>query len=95
MAARLKPRLDPIERDIRLIIDQEMGEEARALVIAADPNDPPTAEELNAFCRETLAGYKCPRGYEFVDDIGRTAMGKVNKKALRQRFWPTDRTIGG
>jgi len=30
-----------------------------------------------------------------VDDIGRTAMGKVNKKALRQRFWPSDRTIGG
>jgi len=73
----------------------EMGEEARALVIARDPADPPTADELNAFCRASLAGYKCPRGYELVDDIGRTAMGKVNKKALRQRFWPTDRTIGG
>jgi len=73
----------------------EMGEEARALVIARDPSDPPTAEELNAFCRASLAGYKCPRGYEFVDDIGRTAMGKVNKRALRQRFWPSDRTIGG
>jgi long-chain acyl-CoA synthetase len=73
----------------------EMGEEARALVIPADPAAPPTAEELNAFCRESLAGYKCPRGYEMVDDIGRTAMGKVNKKALRQRFWPSDRTIGG
>ena len=73
----------------------EMGEEARALVIPADPADPPTAEELNTFCRASLAGYKCPRGYEMVDDIGRTAMGKVNKKALRARFWPTDRTIGG
>jgi acyl-CoA synthetase (AMP-forming)/AMP-acid ligase II len=73
----------------------EMGEEARALVIPVDPADPPSADELNAFCRAALAGYKCPRGYEFVDDIGRTAMGKVNKKALRARFWPTDRTIGG
>ena len=73
----------------------EMGEEARALVIPADPAAPPSAEELNAFCRASLAGYKCPRGYEIVDDIGRTAMGKVNKKALRQRFWPSDRTIGG
>ncbi|MBH1991315.1 MAG: AMP-binding protein [Sphingomonadaceae bacterium] len=73
----------------------EMGEEARALVIPTDPTDPPSAEELNAFCRESLAGYKCPRGYEMVDDIGRTIMGKVNKKALRQRFWPSDRTIGG
>ena len=73
----------------------EMGEEARALVIPADPADPPSADELNAFCRASLAGYKCPRGYEMVDDIGRTVMGKVNKKALRQRFWPSDRTIGG
>jgi acyl-CoA synthetase (AMP-forming)/AMP-acid ligase II len=73
----------------------EMGEEARALVIPVDPADPPTAEELNDFCRASLAGFKCPRGYDFVDDIGRTAMGKVNKKALRQRFWPSDRTIGG
>ena len=73
----------------------EMGEEARALVIPTDPADPPGAEELNAFCRASLASYKCPRGYEMVDDIGRTVMGKVNKKALRQRFWPSDRTIGG
>jgi acyl-CoA synthetase (AMP-forming)/AMP-acid ligase II len=75
--------------------NREMGEEARALVIPVDPADPPSAEELNAFCRASLASYKCPRGYEMVDDIGRTVMGKVNKKALRQRFWPSDRTIGG
>lgn len=73
----------------------EMGEEAKALVIPADPANPPTPEELNAFCRETLAGFKCPRSYDFVDDVGRTVMGKINKKALRQKYWPTDRTIGG
>jgi long-chain acyl-CoA synthetase len=73
----------------------EMGEEAKALVIPADPASPPTVEALNAFCRERIAGYKCPRSYEFVDDIGRNAMGKVNKRALKMKYWPTDRTIGG
>lgn len=73
----------------------EMGEEVKALVIPADPANPPTAEELNAFCRAALAGFKCPRSYDFVEDIGRTVMGKVNKKALRQTYWPTERTIGG
>jgi len=73
----------------------EMGEEVKALVIAKDPADPPTPEELNAFCRASLAGFKCPRSYDFVDDIGRTVMGKINKKALRQKYWPTERTIGG
>ena len=73
----------------------EMGEEVKALVIPEDPANPPSAEDLNAFCRAALAGFKCPRSYDFVDDIGRTVMGKVNKKALRQKYWPTERTIGG
>ncbi len=73
----------------------EMGEEAKALVVPADPADPPSAEELNAFCRTSLAGFKCPRSYLLVDDIGRSAMGKVNKKALRAKYWPGGRMIGG
>ena len=73
----------------------EMGEEVKALVVPRDPSLPPTAAELDAFCRSRLAGLKCPRSYEIVGDIGRTAMGKVNKRALRQPYWPTDRTIGG
>ena len=73
----------------------DMGEEVKALVIPADPANPPGADELNRYCREHLAGFKCPRSYDFVDDIGRTVMGKVNKKALRARYWPSDRTIGG
>lgn len=75
--------------------NEEMGEEAKALVIPADPANPPAAAELNLFCREALAGFKCPRSYEMVADIGRNAMGKVNKRQLRQKYWPTDRTIGG
>ncbi|RVT94755.1 AMP-binding protein [Sphingomonas crocodyli] len=72
----------------------DMGEEAKALVIPRDPANPPSADELKAFCRETLAGFKCPRSYDMVDDIGRNIMGKVNKKALRRPYWPSDRTIG-
>lgn len=73
----------------------EMGEEVKALVMAAEPASPPAAADLDAFCREHLAGYKCPRSYEFVDDLGRNAMGKINKRSLMRPFWPTDRTIGG
>ncbi len=73
----------------------EMGEEVKALVMAADPAAPPAAAELDAFCREHLAGYKCPRSYEVVADLGRNAMGKINKRSLMRPYWPTDRTIGG
>jgi long-chain acyl-CoA synthetase len=75
--------------------NDDMGEEAKALVIPHNRSDPPSADELNRFCRESLASYKCPRSYDIVEDIGRNAMGKVNKRQLRQKFWPTGRTIGG
>ena len=65
----------------------EMGEEVKALVVPTDPADPPTADELIRWCRDRLAGYKCPRSVELVDTVGRTAMGKVNKRALRRPFW--------
>jgi acyl-CoA synthetase (AMP-forming)/AMP-acid ligase II len=74
---------------------ETMGEAVKALVMARDPAHPPTPEALDAFARERLAGFKCPRSYDLVADLGRNAMGKVNKRELRRPFWPTDRTIGG
>ncbi|WP_202842588.1 AMP-binding protein [Luteimonas saliphila] len=75
--------------------NKEMGEEVKALVVPRHADFPVAPEVLNQFCRQHLAGYKCPRSYEFHDDIGRNAMGKINKKSLKRRYWPTDRTIGG
>ncbi len=65
----------------------EMGEQLKALVIATDPAAPPDSQQLIAFCRERLSHYKCPRSVDFVDDLGRTAMGKIDKRKLRARFW--------
>ena len=45
-------------------------------------------------CRQHLAGYKCPRSVEIVSTVGRNAMGKVNKRALRAPYWEGTRTIG-
>jgi acyl-coenzyme A synthetase/AMP-(fatty) acid ligase len=73
----------------------EMGEEVKALVIPADTQNPPSTKALDAFCRQSLAGYKCPRSYDFVADLGRNAMGKINKRVLKRAYWPSERTIGG
>ena len=69
--------------------DEEMGEQLKALVVPADPAHPPTEAEIIAFCRDRIAHYKCPRTVEFVSEnhLGRSAMGKVNKQALRAPFW--------
>jgi long-chain acyl-CoA synthetase len=68
----------------------EMGEELLALVVPVDTSAPPPPAELIAFCRQRLAHYKCPRTVEFVATVGRTTMGKVNKRALRARYRTAD-----
>jgi acyl-CoA synthetase (AMP-forming)/AMP-acid ligase II len=74
--------------------DDVMGEAVKALVVPKDPTDAPTPEELIGLCRAKLSGYKCPKSVEIVSTVGRNAMGKVNKRALRAPYWEGSRTIG-
>ncbi|MDP1819098.1 MAG: AMP-binding protein [Acidimicrobiales bacterium] len=73
----------------------EMGEQLQALVVLRAGEPAPTEAELIDFARGRIAHYKCPRSVDFVEDLGRNAMGKLNKRALRAPYWPSDRTIGG
>lgn len=43
-----------------------------------------SAEELSAFCAESLAGFKVPTEYEFLPELPKTSIGKIQKKALRE-----------
>jgi long-chain acyl-CoA synthetase len=63
---------------------ERWGEAVKAFVVAR-PDSAPSPEELIAFARERLAGYKLPRSVEFVDDLPRTPSGKVLKRKLRER----------
>lgn len=73
----------------------DLGEQLLALVVPVEPQDPPTAADLEAFCRDRLASYKIPRSYEFIDELPRNEMQKVDKKALRRPYWDSERTIAG
>jgi acyl-CoA synthetase (AMP-forming)/AMP-acid ligase II len=77
------------------IPSDEWGETPLALVVRRDGEDV-EAEELIAFCREELAGFKCPSKVEFVDALPRTATGKLQKFRLRERYWEgRDRRVNG
>ena len=65
--------------------DARWGEAVKALVIRR-PGSSVEAEELVAFARERLAGYKLPRSVDFVDELPRTPTGKVLKRELRERY---------
>jgi O-succinylbenzoic acid--CoA ligase len=62
--------------------DPEWGEAVVAAVVPRNgaPLDP---EELRAFCRARLAGFKVPKAIEPVGALPRTASGKLRRGALR------------
>ncbi|EPS33005.1 hypothetical protein PDE_07966 [Penicillium oxalicum 114-2] len=67
--------------------DQEWGERVAAIVKfreGAEMDLPSIRAEL----KKELAAYKVPTVLKCVDTIARNAMGKVNKKALVQEYWP-------
>ena len=66
--------------------DEKWGELVTALVVVA-PGSEVSPDELIAFCRERLAGFKCPKRIELRDELARTATGKLQKFKLREPFW--------
>jgi fatty-acyl-CoA synthase len=65
--------------------DPKWGEVPRAVVVLA-PGAAATAEEIRAFLRERLAGYKVPKYVDFWDELPRTGSGKVQKAVVREHF---------
>lgn len=68
------------------IPDEKWGELVTALVMVND-NSTLTEDEVIAWCKQRLAGYKCPKRVEFRDELARTATGKLQKFKLREPFW--------
>lgn len=62
--------------------DDEKGEIAKAFVVLR-PGAACDAAELAAHCRGSLAAYKVPRAFAFVDDLPKTSTGKILRRALR------------
>jgi fatty-acyl-CoA synthase len=69
--------------------DEEMGEAVKAVVQLVDGTTGSTDLEadLLAYCRDSLATYKCPRSVDFVDALPRDDNGKLYKRLLREQYW--------
>jgi acyl-CoA synthetase (AMP-forming)/AMP-acid ligase II len=65
--------------------DPEWGQEPMA-VVALKRGRNTTSEDIIAYCRSRLAGFKRPRSIRFVDQLPRNPMGKVLKKELRETY---------
>ncbi|GAB2672620.1 fatty-acid--CoA ligase FadD5 [Saccharopolyspora gloriosae] len=63
--------------------DEKWGETPLAVLVARDPADPPTPQDVERYCREHLAGYKRPRHVTILPELPRNPSGKVLKTRLR------------
>ncbi|MFO8116432.1 MAG: o-succinylbenzoate--CoA ligase [Halorubrum sp.] len=66
------------------IDDETWGQRVAALVVRND--DSLTAEAVDSYCRERLAGYKIPRFLVFATEIPRTVSGTIDREAVRDRL---------
>lgn len=65
-------------------VPDEMRDEAIQLYVVRHAGATLTADELLAHCREHLARFKVPDVVEFVDELPRTSVGKIQKHLLRR-----------
>jgi acyl-CoA synthetase (AMP-forming)/AMP-acid ligase II len=67
--------------------DAKWGERVHAVVVRRT-GDGTSEAELLEWCRDRIAGYKRPRGVEFIDEaaLPRTATGKIQHRVLRDRL---------
>jgi acyl-CoA synthetase (AMP-forming)/AMP-acid ligase II len=65
---------------------EKWGEAVKAVVILR-AGSALSAAALIAFLRPLIAGYKLPKSVDFVPELPLTAVGKIAKQTLRERYW--------
>jgi acyl-CoA synthetase (AMP-forming)/AMP-acid ligase II len=66
--------------------DPQWGESVVAFVVAAEGRSSPEPQALDQVCLDSIARYKRPKEYRFVDALPTNNYGKVVKRELRERL---------
>jgi long-chain acyl-CoA synthetase len=61
--------------------DEKTGEAVKLVIVRKDPNV--TEQQVRAYCKENLTGYKQPKVVEFRTDLPKTPVGKILRRELR------------
>ena len=77
------------------IPSERWGETVHAIVMRK-PGAEVTADDIIAFCKDRIAGYKCPRSVDIQDQtLPLSGAGKILKRELRRPFWQRqERQVG-
>jgi bile acid-coenzyme A ligase len=80
--AALSEHPDVLDQVVVGVPDDEWGQRVHAIVQVTDPANPPSPDELRAWCKDRLASYKVPKTFEVVERVPRTDAGKLNRTDL-------------
>lgn len=66
--------------------DEKWGEAVKAIIVAKE-GETPSAEDIIAWARERIAGYKLPKSVDYIEALPRNPSGKILRKDLREPYW--------
>ena len=74
---------------------EEFGEEVKGIIQLRDHAEagPKMEQELMEFCKSKISRIKCPVSIDFIEELPRTATGKLLKRLLKEKYWPKDKLI--
>jgi acyl-CoA synthetase (AMP-forming)/AMP-acid ligase II len=75
-----------LECAVLAVPDDQWGEVPKAIVVLK-PGQTATEEEMIAYCKTNLAGFKVPKSFEFRDSLPKGGTGKILKSDLREPYW--------
>ena len=84
--ARLGYRHEVVNRQLAHGSDDEYGEAIHA-VVQPQPGVTVTQEQVRAYLREHVSGFKVPKSVDFSAELPREDSGKIFKRKLREPFW--------
>ncbi|MBS0274219.1 MAG: fatty acid--CoA ligase, partial [Proteobacteria bacterium] len=66
--------------------DEKWGEAVKAVVVKK-PGREPKPDDIIAYARERIAGFKAPKSVDFIEALPRNPSGKILRRELREPYW--------
>src|SRR5699024_3931488 len=84
----------PDVRDVGVIAvpSEKWGEVPKAVIVPQEDANV-TEEEIIQHCRDNMSHFKAPKSVEFVEDLPKTATGKLQKYRLRAENWEGEKKV--
>ena len=66
--------------------DEKWGEAVKACIVLKDGASA-TEADIITYARTQIAGYKCPKSVDFIEELPRNPSGKILRRKLREKYW--------